>query len=181
VLFLLLLRMQSKASCMPAHALQPCAGWHVVDCCAAPGNKTTHVAALLHAASTTAAAGDAARDSSSCRVFAFDKDRKRLKRLEANVQHVGAGSIVVGQHADFLSIDPSNQQFAQVCVSSGSEVLVCWGQANRLMTPAVLLLLPCTRAAGAGCHPGPLVQRLWHGSVTPGPPAACERRCRCCC
>lgn len=35
---------QSKASCMPAHALRPLPGWHVVDCCAAPGNKTTHVA-----------------------------------------------------------------------------------------------------------------------------------------
>lgn len=36
--------MQSKASCLPAHALAPQPGWHVVDACAAPGNKTTHVA-----------------------------------------------------------------------------------------------------------------------------------------
>ncbi len=35
---------QSKASCMPAKALQPKPGWTVLDCCAAPGNKTTHVA-----------------------------------------------------------------------------------------------------------------------------------------
>lgn len=41
--------LQSKASCMPAHALNPQPGWQVVDCCAAPGNKTTHVAALLQA------------------------------------------------------------------------------------------------------------------------------------
>lgn len=40
---------QSKSSCMPAHALNPSKGWLVMDCCAAPGNKTTHVAALLHA------------------------------------------------------------------------------------------------------------------------------------
>lgn len=39
---------QSKASCMPAHALRPEPGWHVVDCCAAPGNKTTHVAGALN-------------------------------------------------------------------------------------------------------------------------------------
>ncbi len=32
---------------MPAHALRPQPGWTVVDCCAAPGNKTTHVAALM--------------------------------------------------------------------------------------------------------------------------------------
>ena len=38
---------QSKASCMPAHALAPAPGWSVVDACAAPGNKTTHLAALM--------------------------------------------------------------------------------------------------------------------------------------
>lgn len=39
--------LQSKASCMPAHVLAPQPGWTVVDACAAPGNKTTHVAALM--------------------------------------------------------------------------------------------------------------------------------------
>lgn len=39
--------LQSKASCMPAHALAPQPGWAVVDGCAAPGNKTTHLAALM--------------------------------------------------------------------------------------------------------------------------------------
>ena len=34
-----------KASCLPAAALAPGEGWEVVDCCAAPGNKTTHLAA----------------------------------------------------------------------------------------------------------------------------------------
>ena len=29
---------------MPAHALAPELGWEVIDACAAPGNKTTHVA-----------------------------------------------------------------------------------------------------------------------------------------
>lgn len=39
--------LQSKASCMSAAALAPKPGWTVVDCCAAPGNKTTHAAALM--------------------------------------------------------------------------------------------------------------------------------------
>jgi hypothetical protein len=38
------LLLQSRASCMPAHALRPEPGWQVIDACAAPGNKTTHLA-----------------------------------------------------------------------------------------------------------------------------------------
>lgn len=139
---------QSKASCMPAHALQPQPGWHVVDCCAAPGNKTTHAAALLHANTAAAAGASSFTDAASKRskgkrsrleaegeagqqqpagagvaaagggdvikVFAFDKDPKRLKRLAANVQKAGAERIVVAQQADFLSIDPQDPLFSQV-------------------------------------------------------------------
>ena len=36
--------LQSRASCLPAVALAPEKGWTVVDACAAPGNKTTHLA-----------------------------------------------------------------------------------------------------------------------------------------
>jgi putative methyltransferase len=118
---------------MPAHALQPGPGWHLVDCCAAPGNKTTHAAALLHASTAAAAAAgtaggshsskkkrsrqelDLPADGSAIKVFAFDKDPKRVKRLAANVQRAGAAGIVSAQAADFLSVDPLDPQFAQVC------------------------------------------------------------------
>lgn len=40
--------LQSKASCLPAHALNPEQGWTVLDACAAPGNKTTHLAGNAH-------------------------------------------------------------------------------------------------------------------------------------
>lgn len=39
----LLTRVQSRSSCMAAHAVDPQEGEHIVDCCAAPGNKTSHL------------------------------------------------------------------------------------------------------------------------------------------
>ncbi|KAG1662267.1 hypothetical protein FOA52_002156 [Chlamydomonas sp. UWO 241] len=93
--------LQSKASCMPAHALAPCAGWTVLDCCAAPGNKTTHVAALLGAAG-------------GGRVIAFDKDERRLERLVANSERAGASGIISATVADFMTLDPEGEDGASV-------------------------------------------------------------------
>lgn len=91
--------LQSKASCMPAHALSPEPGWSVVDCCAAPGNKTTHAAALMRGRGT---------------VFAFDKDAKRLGRLQANADATGAAGVIIARQADFLTEDPLAPEFAAV-------------------------------------------------------------------
>ncbi|MEW5317568.1 MAG: hypothetical protein WDW38_008854 [Sanguina aurantia] len=91
--------LQSKASCLPAHALNPQAAWTVLDCCAAPGNKTTHIAALM--------AGEG-------KIIAVDRDLKRLGRLKANAAATGATSIVA-RHGDFLAIDTASEDFAHVC------------------------------------------------------------------
>ncbi|KAL4452334.1 hypothetical protein ABPG75_007996 [Micractinium tetrahymenae] len=90
--------LQSKASCMPAHALVPRPGWAVVDACAAPGNKTTHLAALMGNAGSIAA---------------FEKDGKRVERLRANAAATGS-SIISPRHADFLGIDPEAPEFKGV-------------------------------------------------------------------
>ena len=75
-------RAQSRSSCMAAHALAPSPGGHAVDCCAAPGNKTTHLAALL---------------GPGGRVDAFEKDGKRAAHLQTNLEACGAGAVTVHQ------------------------------------------------------------------------------------
>jgi len=47
-------------------------------------------------------------------VFAFDKDPKRLKRLQANAERTGAADIITAQAADFLALSTSAPQFAEV-------------------------------------------------------------------
>lgn len=91
--------LQSKASCMTARALAPAPGATVVDCCAAPGNKTTHAAALV---------------GRTGKVIAFDKDPTRLERLKGNAARAGAAGIISARVADFLSIDPSDSEFSKV-------------------------------------------------------------------
>ena len=91
--------LQGKASCLPAAALEPRVGWEVMDCCAAPGNKTTHLAALV---------------GKSGKVRAFDADRVRLKRLRANAECTGSSAIVEAKCADFLKLDPHDPTYAGV-------------------------------------------------------------------
>jgi len=83
--------LQGRGSCMAAHALSPAAGWTVVDCCAAPGNKTTHLAALM---------------GNRGRVHGCDASAERLQRLVGNARAAGA-SCIAPRCCDFLSLDPA--------------------------------------------------------------------------
>jgi len=64
--------LQDKASCFPAHALRPAKGAHVIDACAAPGNKTSHAAAMLGAGKG--------------RVYAFEVDPRRCRLLNSRME-----------------------------------------------------------------------------------------------
>ena len=125
------LRLQDKASCLPAHVLttgpQPLA--MTLDACAAPGNKTTHLAALLNSLHASAPEGSGHKGSAKCHggsskkarpagsgamVIALDVDKRRCQLLQETVDLMGASECVSVMHQDFLEIDSSKPPFCHV-------------------------------------------------------------------
>ncbi|XP_074653847.1 28S rRNA (cytosine-C(5))-methyltransferase-like [Tubulanus polymorphus] len=90
--------LQDKASCMPAEILAPPVGSHVIDCCAAPGNKTTHAAAIMN---------------NTGKVFAFDMDRQRLATMNDLCSKAGARCVET-TNVDFLKVDLTTEKYSEV-------------------------------------------------------------------
>ncbi|NXA19703.1 NSUN5 methyltransferase, partial [Ibidorhyncha struthersii] len=90
--------LQDKASCLPAFLLGPAAGSHVIDACAAPGNKTSHLAAIL---------------KNKGQIFAFDVDTKRLATMNTMLMRAGVTGFQLAQQ-DFLTVDPGDPQYSKV-------------------------------------------------------------------
>lgn len=88
---------QNKASCIPAVVLNPPTSASVIDACAAPGNKTTHLAALLN---------------NNGKLFAFERDERRHNVLKSMLEKAGANADVI--HGDFTRADPNEPRFANV-------------------------------------------------------------------
>jgi 16S rRNA (cytosine967-C5)-methyltransferase len=92
---------QARASMLVAHAVDPVPGEAVLDLCAAPGAKTTHLAALM-------------RDEG--RIVAVDLDPGRAEAVAANCKRLGIRSVetrvgdatkaVFGQGYDRVLVDP---------------------------------------------------------------------------
>jgi tRNA (cytosine49-C5)-methyltransferase len=66
---------QNAASWLPVLVLDPQPGEEVLDVCAAPGGKTSHIAA---------------RTNNQAHIWANDNSRARLAKLQANMQRLGA-------------------------------------------------------------------------------------------
>ncbi|XP_062945053.1 28S rRNA (cytosine-C(5))-methyltransferase isoform X3 [Cynocephalus volans] len=94
--------LQDKASCLPAMLLAPPPGSHVIDACAAPGNKTSHLAALL---------------KNQGKIFAFDLDAKRLASMATLLVRAGVSCCELAKE-DFLAVSPSDQRYRQRLVYS---------------------------------------------------------------
>ncbi|NWU73319.1 NSUN5 methyltransferase, partial [Pterocles burchelli] len=90
--------LQDKASCLPAFLLSPAAGSHVIDACAAPGNKTSHLAAIL---------------KNKGQIFAFDVDTKRLATMNTMLMRAGVTGFQLAQQ-DFLTVDPADPKYSKV-------------------------------------------------------------------
>jgi len=92
--------LQDKASCFPAVVLHPPRNAVVIDACAAPGNKTSHLSALMH---------------NTGRVIAFDISSRRLDLLKKLTGKVGATNIESNIHPFLL---PSSHfiQLTRTCL-----------------------------------------------------------------
>jgi 16S rRNA (cytosine967-C5)-methyltransferase len=96
-----LLMPQSRASMMVARAIDPRPGERILDLCAAPGAKTTHLAALME---------------DRGEVVAVEADPRRAAELRENCRRLGAGCITVvtgdatqgghGSDYDRVLVDP---------------------------------------------------------------------------
>lgn len=71
---------------------------HCIDACAAPGNKTSHLSMILN---------------NTGKVFAFDKDNRRLQLLKKLTSKAGCKNINA-QNLNFLDIDPNDPQYQYV-------------------------------------------------------------------
>ncbi|KAI0249159.1 S-adenosyl-L-methionine-dependent methyltransferase [Lactifluus subvellereus] len=92
--------LQDKASCFPAVVLAPPAhpGSVIIDATAAPGNKTSHLSALM---------------GNQGKILAFERDRKRYGTLKAMLARAGCSN-VEPLNVDFLSTDFNDKKYSRV-------------------------------------------------------------------
>ncbi|KAI9721198.1 MAG: hypothetical protein M1812_002359 [Candelaria pacifica] len=101
---------QDKASCFPALLLAPdLDSGDVLDACAAPGNKTTHLASFL----SEACEGTLQRGRQ--KIIACERDEQRSITLKKMVDWAGASDMItIKAGHDFLNLSPNDQRWRDV-------------------------------------------------------------------
>lgn len=140
---------QSRAAMLVARTLAPQPGERVLDLCAAPGGKSTHLAALMEGRGE---------------ILAIERDRRRAGALVRTAERLRASNVRV-QVADATLPRPEGPVFDRVLVDppcSGLGTLQARPDLRWRMTPDRLPALERTQArilatAGAALRPGGLL------------------------
>ncbi|EPE36749.1 S-adenosyl-L-methionine-dependent methyltransferase [Glarea lozoyensis ATCC 20868] len=100
---------QDKASCFPAYLLDPRSeDDDIIDSCAAPGNKTTHLAAILQSRQPDPNGG-------SQKIHAFERNYGRADTLKRMVSLAGSDRITtIHAGEDFLKAKPEASTYKKV-------------------------------------------------------------------
>ncbi|KAI6772441.1 hypothetical protein HG530_003399 [Fusarium avenaceum] len=101
--------LQDKASCFPAYLLDPRSeDGDLIDACSAPGNKTTHLAAILKEHRPEF-------DTPEQTIYAFEKDSRRAQTLDKMVTIAGSKPVTkIGFGQDFLQVNPTADKYKSV-------------------------------------------------------------------
>ncbi|MEY8445813.1 16S rRNA (cytosine(967)-C(5))-methyltransferase RsmB [Enterococcus ratti] len=102
-----IMTIQDESSMLVAPAMQIESGHHVLDACAAPGGKTTHIATFL----------DSARGG---KVVALDVHKHKVKLIEENAKRLGVFSTVYAQKLDAREVKKqfSDELFDRILVDA---------------------------------------------------------------
>ncbi|SSD59022.1 uncharacterized protein SCODWIG_00783 [Saccharomycodes ludwigii] len=103
---------QDRASCFPAHILNPKHNDIIIDSCSAPGNKTTHIASYIFGDTHRPAVNEKNSDP-SYQIFAFEKDAERGKTLAKMLRIAGCEKLVKINIGDFTKL-ATPQDYTQV-------------------------------------------------------------------
>ena len=86
---------QDEAAQLITHLLEPKPGQRVLDACASPGGKTTHIAQMI-------------KDRGE--ILALEIDEGRMPQLKENVSNLNMNSITL-LHGDFRELDKSRESY----------------------------------------------------------------------
>ena len=149
---------QSRASMMVARAVDPQPAERVLDLCAAPGGKTTHLAALM---------------GGEGEVTAVEQDATRARDIARNAERLGAGNVevVVGDAAepafggeyDRVLVDPPCSDLGTLRSRPDAR----WRKSPQQVTELTALQARILDAAVAALRPG---GRLVYSTCTISPP-----------
>lgn len=114
-----LVYVQDCSSAWVSHLLAPCPGERVLDLCAAPGSKTTHLAALMQ---------------NQGQIVAVEPKKERLQRLKENLERLGV--TCVGVEKAYAESYESEALFDRVLVDAP-----CSGTGTIRRHPEILLQL----------------------------------------